>query len=164
MTESLQEHVHRFNAGITLRYRSRTKHLQIPLSVDALETNPWHITVCFVGFCVFLLLLLFKGIDLFLSSGTDVAAGLTTLTLQHGNIMQVIIRPMYLHSESTSPLSQECIQLKEHLCSLEPQLKPIVLWLQIIQIQRIQGPTVSLEIQPALYQAPVWTSTWVGML
>lgn len=50
MTESLQERVHRLAASTTLRYISRTKHLQIPLSVDALETNPRHITMGFVGF------------------------------------------------------------------------------------------------------------------
>lgn len=122
MIGSLQEHVHGFNKGITPCYISRIKHLQTPLSVDALETNPRHITICVLVLCVFLLLLLFKGIDLFLSSGTDVAARFPILTLQHRNIVQEIIWPICLHSEPTSPLSQECIQLKEHLCSLEAQL------------------------------------------
>lgn len=103
MTRSLQEHVHGFNKGITPCYISRIKHLQTPLSVDALETNPRHITICFLVLRFFLLLLLFKGIDLILSSGTDVAARFPILTLQHRNIVQEIIWPICLHSEPTSP-------------------------------------------------------------
>lgn len=56
MTASLQEHVHRFKAGIMLFYIQRLGHIKIPLSVGVLETVPPHETTYFMAFCGVLLL------------------------------------------------------------------------------------------------------------
>lgn len=86
---------------------------------------------------------LFKEINLFLSSGTDVTTGFPTMTLQYEISRNKLSGP-HLFRINKPPPNLECIQLKEHLCSL----KSIIPWLQIIQILSNQGPTVSLEIQP----------------
>lgn len=83
----------------------------------------------------------FKEINIFLSSGTDVTTGFPTMTLQYETSRNKLSGP-HLFRINKPPANLECIQLKEHLCSL----KSIIPWLQIIQILSNQGPTVSLEI------------------